>query len=323
MYEISVIVPVYNCERYLTRSINSLLGQTVLDQMQIIFIDDGSQDNSFQILKRFSTLYENIIVLHQENKGVSSARNLGLKLCKGKYIAFFDADDEASPKLYETLVKICNEYDADISIVDYTMFFEDGRKKKHRRKEFIVWDNQSELLIDYFKTNRICSNPVDKLFRADIIKNIAFPEGYAIGEDLYFVYQALKNAKRVVMDSSNSLYNYIIHEHSAMKSIFSSKYLDPIKLMELIMKENTRDDLLYNFIEAKYYNEICKALSILVKKDKDNNFIFIKKKLQKQLNSYSLEKAFKYMSSKHFFALLIMKLSPKFYNFIYDFLHIG
>lgn len=229
-YLISVIVPVYNCEKYLTRGIDSLVNQTYFEKLEIIFVNDGSTDKSELIIDSYVSRYNNMRLFTQCNKGVSAARNTGIEKSNGSYIAFFDADDVAEPKLYETLYKLLINNEADISIVDYSMIFLDGTSKKHRDNCFKILSDKSDILQSFFCSNLICTNPVDKLFTRKAIENVHFPEGYAIGEDMFFVYKSLCTAKKIVIDSSQVLYKYCIHHGSAMKTSFSDKNFDYIIL---------------------------------------------------------------------------------------------
>ena len=131
---ISVIVPVYNCEAYLDESIQSLLHQTYFEQLEVIFIDDGSKDNSAKIISKYSEKYSNMRLIRQTNGGVSAARNRGIEAASGEYIAFFDADDIAERQLYEKLFKLIEDNDADMSCVNYSMCFDDGIIKVHKPK---------------------------------------------------------------------------------------------------------------------------------------------------------------------------------------------
>ncbi|MBQ8027245.1 MAG: glycosyltransferase family 2 protein [Clostridia bacterium] len=98
-YKISVIIPVYNCEKYIKSCVESLKGQTMpSDEFQIVFINDGSPDNSGEICRSYSESEKNIVYFEKENGGVSSARNKGIELAEGKYIMFLDADDTLSKK---------------------------------------------------------------------------------------------------------------------------------------------------------------------------------------------------------------------------------
>lgn len=320
---ISVIVPVYNCEKYLEQSIRSLINQTIFDQIEFIFIDDGSTDGSAEIIEKYKKKYTNIFLLQQENRGVSSARNYGISKAKGKYISFFDADDIALPQLYERLYELISVNEADISIVDYSMVFENGEKKKHRQKVNRIWDDSKLVLKDFFAGNLVCTNPVDKMFNVKVIQKVIFPEGYAIGEDMLYIYKVLKKAKRVVVDSNESLYEYILHSDSAMKQKFSLKHIDAVKLAKIIVEDCIECEELYPYAYANYIHEICKMLGLMYKSKAEKEYRKIANKFLKIVRQYRTSSAVRYMSKKHFIALNIMKISPKLYCYIYKILKIG
>lgn len=322
-YLISIIIPVYNCQFFLRDSIQSLLNQSIFDKLEFIFVDDGSTDKSYAIISEYEKSYRNFVLQHQENLGVSAARNNGIKLARGKYISFFDADDIAQPRLYEKLYNLLVEFDADISIVDYSMVFDDGKKKKHRINVKKKWGGSEEAMIDFFSTNLICTNPVDKMFKADIVKSIAYPDGYAIGEDMHYVYNALKRSKCVVLDSSESLYNYVLHSNSAMKQKFSDKHFDAVRLAQIIANDCKESTIVYPYAYANYIHETCKMLELMYRSNAEKLYSDNVKSALCEIRRYNLSDAKTYMSKKHFVGLLLMRLSPSLYCAIYRILKIG
>lgn len=322
-YLITVIIPVFNCEKYLEQSIHSLLKQSIFENIEFVFVDDGSTDNSYEIIKKFQKLNKNFILLHQENKGVSAARNAGIKIAHGNYISFFDADDIAMPGLYEKLYDLIYKNNADISIVDYSMIFSDGTEKKHRASVRKTWTNSKDAIIDLFSTNLICTNPIDKMFRMEIAKEIVYPEGYAIGEDMYYVYSALNKSNKVILDSTVSLYNYVLRPTSAMKQRFDEKHFDAVRLAEIIVNECEEDKEVFNFAYANYIHEICKMLELMYRSNSQKKYADTAKKYMSELRKYKLSYAKEYMSKKHFMALVLMRLSPSIYCIMYRILRIG
>lgn len=319
---VSVVVPVYNCENYLRKSINSLINQTIFENIEFIFVDDGSTDRSAEIINEYCQNYDNMIFIRQTNKGVAAARNRGMQEAKGEYISFFDADDIAKKNLYEKLYHLINDNSADISVVDYSMVFEDGTEKKHRGNLNKIL-NKNDAMKSFFSDNTICSNPVDKMFRKDIVKSCEFPYGYAIGEDMFFVYQALKKSNKIVIDSTESLYIYCIHSGSAMKKKFSDKYIDAVRLAGRILSDYPRKEKLYNYAEANYIHEICKMLGLMYQSNANISDFECVDKYKVIMNNYSIRKAHKYMSKKHLIALLLMRFSPSIYCYVYKILRIG
>ena len=322
-YLISVIVPVYNCEKHLESSIGSLLSQTFFEQIEFVFVNDGSTDNSEAIIKSYVDRYSNIKIISQKNKGVSSARNTGIVNSKGDFLSFFDADDVAEPTLYEKLFKMIKKNDADISVVDYSMNFADETVKKHRPNCVKKISDKTEMLKSFFAGNLICTNPVDKMFARKVIDNVFFPEGYAIGEDMYFVYKALCAADTIVIDSTQVLYKYCLHSESAMKSTFSDKHLDSVYLAKKILEEFETTDELYNYAEANYIHEICKMFGLLYQTKVDKKLIHKTAGLREIFKKYRISKAIKYMDKKHVVALELMKISPHIYEAAYKIMKVG
>lgn len=115
-YRVTTIIPVYNAEKYLEDTINSVIGQSVFNQIEVLLVDDGSTDCSSEICDRFSCNYENISVFHKDNRGVSSARNYGLSKAKGQYIHFMDADDVISRIMYETFLDCAEQHSPDVIV---------------------------------------------------------------------------------------------------------------------------------------------------------------------------------------------------------------
>lgn len=320
---ISVIVPVYNCETYLEDSIESLINQTIFDKIEFIFVDDGSIDNSYKILKKYDILYENFVIYHQNNKGVSAARNYGIKKANGEYISFFDSDDIAQPELYEKLYNLILENKADISIIDYSMVFDDGVRKKRRPNLKKEWLDSKTAILDFFSTNLICTNPWDKMFKANIAKDILFPEGYAVGEDMFYVYNALKKSNNVVLDSNDSLYDYVLHSTSVMKQKFSEKHIDAVKLAKIIVDDCKNKEQIYAYAYANYIHEICKMLELMYRSNSEKEYLKIRKIYMKELYSYKISDALFFMSKKQFVGFLLMRLSPSLYTMLYRLLKIG
>ncbi len=222
MSKISVIVPVYNCEKYIKKCVDSIIKQTFKD-LEIILVDDGSTDKSGKICDEFKIKDSRIKVVHQENKGVSSARNEGLKVSNGDYISFVDGDDYLSEDtyefLYDNLEKIC----ADISVCGIVncFFKADGSKKLARQSSF----NGSgvltgkEAMSEALKSRIFSVNPVNKLFAAWLFDNEKFPEGKT-SEDAFLIPKILLKSNKVFY-SSEPKYYYVRHEGSITTSNFA------------------------------------------------------------------------------------------------------
>jgi len=139
-YKISIIVPIYNSEKYLRKCINSLLCQSY-SNLEIILVNDGSKDKSGEICEEYALLDSRIKVIHTENCGQASARNTGLTVAKGEYIGFVDSDDWVDNDMYETLINMIGKYDADIAECGFRLVYDDHVE---------ALDEDSFLISDYY-----------------------------------------------------------------------------------------------------------------------------------------------------------------------------
>lgn len=190
MPDLSFIIPVYNAEPYLEECIDSLFCQTYLD-LEFIFINDGSTDNSLKILEKGCSKEERATVITQKNSGVSVARNQGINHAKGNYIVFVDADDYVQKTLCEKLICIAKECDPDLILFNIESF-ENGRTsvRSYNYPPSTLLDKnfiESTLFCDLIKRDDLFS-PCDKLYKTQIIKDnaIEFPPGNALSEDNLF-----------------------------------------------------------------------------------------------------------------------------------------
>lgn len=318
---ISVIIPVYNCEKYLVSSIESLVNQSIFNQLELIFVDDGSTDNSSGVIKKYIAKYSNIKLISQCNKGVSVARNFGIKHATQKYIAFFDSDDIAEYNLYEKLLFLIEDENADMSCVNFTKVFSDGKSVVQKK---IISKNlyDKDIHKSFFSENIIGINSFDKLYKTEIVKKILFPIDYSIGEDMFFVFEYLSCCTKIAIDNTFSLYRYQINENSAMNSEFGIQYFDPILLSEKIKNNFEEDSELYAYAEANFIHEVCKTLALYYMKQGTNYDTEISN-YRNLLKKYPISKAYRYFSEKHFISYLLMKFTPKIYVFLYRLLRVG
>lgn len=297
---ISVIIPVYNVERYLERCLDSVVNQTYKN-LEIILIDDGSSDGSGEICDKYAKLDKRIIVIHQNNSGVSAARNKGIDIAKGDYISFIDSDDTIEANMYEILLKNAVESGAEISYCGFSQIELNGEVKyiNNTLKKIIL--EKKEVVKGYFFNDAIkllmyC--PWNKLFSKKILKTVRYREDLAIGEDILFVFECIRKANYLCMEDV-CLYNYMKRENSAMTSSFSDKRMHYIIAAEEIEKI-CRDEFPYAVKEAGLWVymhklNICRQLLC--------NPIF-KKKYQKEFNEY---KTYLRNSKKEYYHLLNWK----------------
>lgn len=230
MPKISIIVPVYNCEKYISNCINSILEQSFKD-FELILVDDGSSDRSFEICESFAKKDNRVRAIHQPNSGVSRARNRGLDEAKGEYIGFVDGDDCVDKEMYKRLYKNLADNNADISICGIVNYFlkKNGTTEKVRQSQVDgFWIFSGEQALKEALQSRLYSvNPVNKLFKKELFDKLRYPEG-KISEDAFLIPVVISKAGKVVYDSK-PMYYYLRRENSITTSNFSDRDWDVVE----------------------------------------------------------------------------------------------
>lgn len=215
MNKISVIIPVYNSEKYLKKCIDSVINQTY-NNLEILLIDDGSTDSSSKICDDYSISDKRIKVIHKKNSGTSSARNTGLDNSTGDFIEFIDSDDYVKNDIFEYLLKNMIKYQTDISYFSPHIYVNEEHKPindawvEKEEKITIFPDNQN--IISSFLEQKITGGVCDKLFKKELFSDIRFPEN-RLCEDLDVVYRILAKSKKIV-GSNISKYYYLCRKTS-------------------------------------------------------------------------------------------------------------
>lgn len=281
---VSIIIPIYNSEKYLPKTISSCMNQSY-DNIEIILVDDGSVDSSLTICNRFAEADKRIKVIHQDNAGVSAARNTGMRCAIGEYVFFLDSDDEIYPNSIEILVNDMMQFDADIVSAVYSNVTVDGREYcNYNDGEIMVYEGTEPIILS-LKYDRQTNAAWAKLFSKKIIDGIFFVEDRKINEDGYFVFQCYAKRPRLVQHNE-IVYKYFTRAESSTRGVFSEKYFDMIYFSDLKMayiKENyphltelARDmevsthifllDALCRDTEYKYMDAAKKSISLVRKR---------------------------------------------------------
>ena len=226
---ISVIVPVWNGEKYLEECLDSITGQSMPD-MEIIVVDDGSTDGTWPLLERLARGDGRIRILHQANRGVSEARNAGIDLSRGRYIRFVDADDRLPADSMRLLAEKAQTHDCDLVLAAYTEVL--GSRRYHRdlgRCEDVVDNGEFLRRLERLSNSFYYGVLWNKLFRGDIIreKNVRFVSGLNWGEDFAFVMSYLSHAERIGYTAA-PVYDYRRNPKGAVVRQFFSAILHPI-----------------------------------------------------------------------------------------------
>lgn len=252
---ISIVVPVYNVERYIRPCIQSLITQTY-DKLQIIIVDDGSIDQSAEICDTFAQEDPRIEIIHQKNHGLSYARNVGLERCRGQYLMFVDSDDYIASDMVQKLYDLMLKYQADISMCNYKMIRngrQDPEQIMYREDPVKIYEKNEalgELLID----KKIQNYAWGKLYRYKMFDGVRYPVGKKY-EDVATTFQALEHCSRLVK-TREQLYYYVMRSGSIVNTIDESNTLDYIG-QRLIR---------YQYVKKQYpnleqQNEFCYMIS--------------------------------------------------------------
>lgn len=260
MYKISVIIPVYNTEKYLKKCLDSVLNNTLKD-IEIICVDDGSTDNSLKILEEYAQKYSNISILHSNRLGGGGARNKGLEVATGEYLYFLDSDDFIDENLFEKVYKKCIENSAEIGVFNYNILDEMTGEIKVNTNFLNEFENKNILILikQYQNTffDFFIVAPFIKLYSRDFVnKNKLKFQPLKSCNDVYFNYASLIKADRVVcLDEA-----LVTSRRNRKGSITSSrgKYSENIlismdSIKKLLIKNN-----LFNLTKKSFYKKCYK-----------------------------------------------------------------
>lgn len=325
---ISVIVPVYNIEKYLPRCLQSISEQTYTN-LEIIVIDDGSTDSSGKIADEFAKKDDRFVVIHKENGGVGSARNVGIANVHGEFIGFVDGDDYINSEMYRVLYENIKKSEYDISGCYYRGASDDIIRDT---KEFVDYDNQQtielnnyELFNHYYngkeieKKNNIYTTSFlalwNKLYKKEVFNGIVFPENVYTGEDLYVYFDILKNTSKSIFTDLRLYYYY-----RRKNSLTNQKKTYEMNLIRIENRGNAIKRYL-NVLSSLGYNELYNTcinselfdfFNFATKEDSLNEVKNIYRK--KTMEIIDLKKLNKYFSIKKRMLILLFIISPKLYK---------
>lgn len=246
MPKISIIMPVYNKQQYLRRSLDSVLNQGFSD-FELIAIDDGSTDNSLKILEEYSSRDSRIKLIHTENQGVSHARNVGLDHIEGEFITFVDADDELKQEYLSSLYKDYVNSGADIVIHGITKVTADGKMLETQKSVYNAgFYEMSELMPEFAviqKNTGIFGFCVSKLFSAELSNHIRFDEKLKLAEDFDYYLKIYEKTHSVYLDYQS---NYLYYQDLAGSSVdveddgidYASQLIINLRYREFLKKMN-------------------------------------------------------------------------------------
>lgn len=286
--QISIIIPVYNVKEYLDKCIQSVVLQTYRN-IEIIIVDDGSNDGSELICDEWGKKDNRIRVFHKKNGGLADARNFGLMKAKGEFVGFIDSDDYIKSDMYETLLAAMEE-EVDIACCGTVIVYPDkfGRKPDiyDKAPQKLVMNNieaMKELLMIRYLSFSAC----DKLFRRNLFDNIVFPIG-KISEDLPTIYHIVKKS-RYVVNIGESKYFYFYREGSLSRKKFEIGRMSYVTFARDIFQDvNVSYPSLNKVAEAMYIRNVVAVIHEIEKSDAIGQYLKLQKRLIKLLERMQL-----------------------------------
>lgn len=243
MKKISIIIPVYNREHHLEECVDSIL-LSMNNDVEIIIIDDGSNDRTPEICNNLEKEHECIKVIHQKNKGVASARNAGVKAATGEWIAWVDSDDLVKSTYINTLNKFINSTDADIIIFGYTTFYDSNELSNKDEVNSNIREIEKEKCFEALGNISVGNFLWNKIFKKSLFKNIVFPDG-KVYEDIATTYRLLNKAKKIAF-STSKIYLYRQHKNSIVHRT------NDIKALQMLQNRVEAQHILVTFLKDKY-----------------------------------------------------------------------
>lgn len=256
--KISIIVPVYNSDKFLNKCLDSILAQSY-DNLEIIIVNDGSTDNSANICDEYSKKDNRIKVIHKDNEGVSIARNTALDFTTGDYISLIDSDDYIDNDFYEKLINCLSSNSADIALCKYTLDFENNVvKPEEPGLEFFA--NEHNIKYLFTDKNKVNAYLCRGLFDANLFKSERYDESIKYMEDLHLFIRLIEKSKKIAVVNEH-LYHYYQNPNSATHKLSKDRINNQIfglkKCIELLESKNQNEyaaSLKYEiYIAALYF----------------------------------------------------------------------
>ena len=318
--DISVIIPIYNTEKYLSSCIDSIIGQSNVS-LEIILVDDGSTDSSPSICDTYANKYENIKVFHIQNSGPANARNKGLIVAQGEYVTFTDSDDKMEPLMLFKMISAGKEYNADIVCCNYKEVDEHGHisDRNYSNQTYIL--NHEEALVHFYSKDKIYSQCWTKLFKRQLLleHHIENDPSLRFDEDIIYNIRAFRYAQTsVIIDEP--LYEYTVRGNSLAHGEYYIKHTDQyindsIKRVQItqetVKNETDRVKEWSNVHILLYHNQLLGRVASLTKYHSDKRIKGILKYIKQ--NRKTLNKYYKRCGLSRTGMILILYLPSKLY----------
>lgn len=229
---LSIIIPVYNAEKYLRSTLDSVFCQDYARECEVLLVNDGSTDSSLAIMQEYADRYENINIVEKANEGVSAARNCGIKRAGGSYLFFMDADDVLSPYFFSTILPQLRDESLDILAWKYATFYRRPTfvPLGEVRSQTVQNDKTKNSAFNFLMQAGIATSPCTKVFRREILNGIRFDGRMTFGEDMFFCWEAILSANRIEF-LNRPLYYYrqsgrgaVAHYHAGLYENYRASF---------------------------------------------------------------------------------------------------
>lgn len=264
-YNITIIIPVYNCEKYISRCMDSIINQNY-NSVEIIIINDGSTDNTLEKCKKYDENYKNIRIINQTNRGVCYSRNIGIKNAQGKYILFIDADDYL---LENSLNNIDELLESEFDIIKFSYIIKNKKSEQKIIFEEKTYDfniDNKEIFFRKFLENSHENMVWGQLIKRSLLNNITFKENLFYAEDFLFNYELYNQAKNIKY-TEKIIYNYEKNDDSITMNFKNKKILKKIDnliyVFEKLILENEITSI-RKYLEVKFLKEVIPQIMMLV-----------------------------------------------------------
>lgn len=260
---ISVIIPAYNIENYLAKTLDSIMAQTYRN-LQIIVVNDGSKDGTARILDDYATRDRRIKAIHKENGGVTSARLRGIAEAEGQYIGFVDGDDYIEPQMYARLMENMKQHGADISHCGYQMVFPTGRIDYYYNSGKLLLQNKIQGCADLLEGRFVEPGLCNKLYRRELFEGLTawMDTSIHINEDLLMNFYLFSRAKLCVFEDICP-YHYQLRPGSASQASFNEYQLrDPLRVRKLLYQETIPVQQWHNIAERSLMYQLVSSATI-------------------------------------------------------------
>lgn len=277
--KVSVIVPVYKVEEYLPRCLDSLAAQTY-SNLEIVLVDDGSPDNCGKLCDEFAHNRPNVLVLHQNNQGLSAARNRGVEISNGDYITFVDSDDYISADYVEYLMSMILKYHCDISAGRYVPVYRNGTPDIKKTRECQELLSNAEALIEALYSVKFGVSAWAKMYKRELVERYPFPHG-KLFEELATTYKIIGDSASVAYGNRN-IYFYVQRPGSVMSSIGRRELYGLEAAGDLLKYAERRFPNAVHAAKVRYEIKVIQYMpAVFSRKENEHYFNFLRKEAGK------------------------------------------